>query len=80
MYLFHGTVISDALTNYFGIFGDHLLGLVHLFWTVFFGSFYITFAHRMFNWLSTGKIVEKGGYSFVEWLDVHNTIIDSYMM
>lgn len=75
-----GNIISNAITNWFGVYGDYLISLIHTFWTVYFGSFFVIFAQRMFNWLSTGKIVEKGGYSFIEFLDKQNTIIDSYMM
>ncbi len=69
---------SDALSSF--VVGTPLYDLIEIFWTFIFGSYLVIFVKRIFDWLSTGEIAEKGVFGFIEWLDVHNEIIKSYMM
>lgn len=69
---------SDIISKH--IKGTLLYNLIQVFWTYFFGSYLVIFVKRIFDWLSTGKIADKGVFSFIEWLDINNEIIKSYMM
>ena len=67
------------------VISSHLAGtmfetLITAFWWYLFSRYIILFIKRMLDWLSTGKMAEEGVFSFIEWLDIHNEIINSYMM
>lgn len=69
---------SDLLSKH--IINTPLYNLIQVFWTFVIGKYIVMFVKRLFDWLSTGKIAEKGVFSFIEWLDINNEIIKSYMM
>lgn len=69
---------SDIISKH--IVGTTLYTLVQLFWTFCFGKYIIMFVKRMFDWLSTGEIAEKGVFGFIYWLDNYNSIVKSWMM
>lgn len=69
---------SDMISKH--IVGTFIYDLIQVFWTFLLGGYLVMFVKRLFDWLSTGKIAEKGVFSFIEWLDIHNEIIKSYMM
>lgn len=69
---------SDMISKH--IQGTTLYTLIQAVWWFVIGGYIIIFCKRMLDWLSTGKIAEKGVFSFIEWLDVNNEIIKSYMM
>lgn len=70
----YSDIISKHISN------TPIFSLIQMFWTFLFGSYIIVFVKRMLDWLSTGKLAEKGVFGFIEWLDIHNEIIKSYMM
>lgn len=53
---------------------------IQVFWWAYIGLYIVLFAKRMFEWLSTGEIAEKGVSSFIRWLDKNNELINSSMM
>lgn len=69
---------SDIISRY--IVNTPIYLLIQTFWTFLFGSYLIKYIRRIIQWLSSGKMVEEGVFSFGEWLDVHNEIIKAYML
>lgn len=69
---------SDLLSKH--IKNTALYPLIQVFWTFVFGKYIVMFVKRMFDWLSTGEIAEKGVFGFISWLDNYNSIIKSWMM
>lgn len=69
---------SDIISKH--IKDTPLYSLIQVFWTFVFGSYIVIFVKRIFDWLSTGEIAEKGVFGFIQWLDNYNAIIKSYMM
>lgn len=72
------TLYSNLLSKY--IINTPIYSLIQAFWWFVFGRYIITFIKRMIDWLSTGEMADKGVFSFIEWLDINNEIIKSYMM
>lgn len=69
---------SDIISKH--IKDTPLYALIQVFWTYVFGSYIVRFVKRMFEWLSTGEIAEKGVFGFIQWLDNYNSIVKSWMM
>lgn len=74
------TLSSDIISKH--IHGTIIYTLIQTFWYFLIGGYIVIYVKRLLDWLSTGKIVasEKGVFGLIEWLDVHNEIIKSYMM
>ena len=60
------SIPSDIISRY--IIGTWIYTTIQIFWYYFFGTYLIIFSKRLIEWLSTGKIVEQGIFSFSEWL------------
>lgn len=70
----HSNIISKYIVN------TPIYIIIQTFWTFVFGSYLVMFVRRIIQWLSSGKVVEEGIFSFAEWMDIHNEIIKSYML
>lgn len=70
----HSNIISKYIVN------TPIYIIIQTFWTFIFGSYLVMFIKRIIEWLSSGKVVEEGVFSFAEWMDIHNEIIKSYML
>lgn len=70
----HSNIISKYIIN------TPIYVIIQTFWTFLFGSYLVMFVKRIIQWLSDGKVVEEGIFSFAEWMDIHNEIIKSYML
>lgn len=72
------TLRSDAISSH--IINTPLYTLLQTFYWFYFGRYIIMLIKRIFDWLASGKMVDEGVFSFIEWLDIHNEIIKAYML
>lgn len=72
------TLESNIISKH--IQGTLIYTLIQTFWYFAFGVYFFRFGYSAINWLTSGKMIEKGPSAFADYLSSENATITSDMM